>query len=298
MIFKKIDSNRISAIGIGTAMIGGRYKPDYSHDSFYVKTIKQAIRLGLTHIDTAEIYGGGHTEELVGRAIKGFKRNELFITTKVWKNNLSYQDVIKSAEGSLDRMGISYIDLYLIHFPNPDIPLKETMRGMNDLIENGTAKFIGVSNFSLPLLKKAQKLSKNRISANQIKFNLIECPDSKMLVYALRENILLIAYRPLAGGILSKPRYRELVYLSKMYNKSYSQIALNWLSSKPGVVAIPKATKTKHLLENASSVGWNMNDEHIAMLDSGLKPNRKDAIYKAVDCFHSRKKLIMSIIKG
>jgi len=119
-----------------------------------VNALRKGIELGINLIDTAEIY---ETEGIVSEAIRGFKRDELFIATKVWPTHLHYDSVLKATERSLKRLNCSYIDLYQIHFPNPLVPLEETMRAMNRLIDDGKVRYVGVSNFSLEELKKAQE---------------------------------------------------------------------------------------------------------------------------------------------
>jgi diketogulonate reductase-like aldo/keto reductase len=115
---------------------------DFTDDKTSINTIKEAIKLGYTHIDTAELYGAGHSEELIGEAIQDFDRKQLFITSKVFKTNLRYDDLIKSAKESLKRLKTSYIDLYMIHVPNPEIDIKETMKAMDYLVEKNIIKYI------------------------------------------------------------------------------------------------------------------------------------------------------------
>ena len=132
MVFKELGKTgeKIPALGLGTWGIGGFETPDYSRDEEMVELLKKAINMGYTHIDTAEYYGGGHTEELIGRAIKDFKREELFIVSKVWPNHLRRDDLLRSLESTLKRLDTDYVDLYLIHWPNPEVPLEETLSAM------------------------------------------------------------------------------------------------------------------------------------------------------------------------
>ena len=125
----------IPIIGLGTWGMGGRETPDKVRDSETVTAIRMAIDLGLTHIDTAEFYGAGHAEELVGEAIESIDRNKLFITSKVWQNHLHRDDLLRSMKASLKRLGLDRVDLYLVHWPNPDVPLKETMSAMEEYIK-------------------------------------------------------------------------------------------------------------------------------------------------------------------
>ncbi|MBU4284609.1 MAG: aldo/keto reductase, partial [Nanoarchaeota archaeon] len=174
MIIKRLDSGfELPALGIGTYGMGvDEQDEDKSNDAECITAIIDAINLGYTYIDTAEVYGSGHTEELVGKAIEGYDRKKLFIATKVFKTNLKYDDVIRSAKGSIKRMKIDYINLCLIHSYNPDVPIKETISAMDELVKKGLIKHIGVCNFSIEQLKEAQKYSMNKIVTNQMKYSL------------------------------------------------------------------------------------------------------------------------------
>ena len=149
----------IPVLGIGTCLMGSEDygPPEYSNEEMQINAIQEAIKLNYTHIDTAEIYGGNHTEELVGKAIKIFDRSKLFITSKVCKEHLKYDDVIASAKNSLQRRDTDYIDLYLLHRPSSGIPIKETMDAMNYLVGNRIIKSIGGSMFSIEQMQEAQK---------------------------------------------------------------------------------------------------------------------------------------------
>lgn len=284
MEFKKLtDTITIPVIGLGTWTIGGGDVADTTYDSEDISAIKTAINLGITHIDIAEAYAEGHTEELVGRAIGTFDRKNLFVTSKVSPEHLNYDDLLASAKGSLQRLNTDYIDLYLIHAPNPDIPIQETMKAMDSLIEQKLIRCMGVSNFSVEQIKEAQKYTKNKIVANQIEYNLLvrdkgrvtENMESKIIPYCQENNILVIAWRPLAKGELAKPGFKILDELAKKYNRTQSQIAINWLISKKGIVTITKSTKLEHLKENLGAIGWKLRQEDIDRLnnefiDSGM----------------------------
>lgn len=260
---------KIPVLGLGTWEIGGRYEADTSHDEEGITALRRGIELGMTHIDTAEIYGNGHSEEIVSEAIKPFNREKLFITSKVKPDNLRYNDLIKAAKGSLKRLQIGQMDMYLVHWPNPDIPLKETMRAMEHLIEQGLTRFIGVSNFSVALMKEAQShLDKAKIVTNQVEYSLANRgPEKELLPFCQKNKIILTAYRPLGKGALVKNKIPLLEELVKKYNKTPAQIALNWLVSKDQVVTIPKASNIKHVEENAGAVGWKMEPSDVEQLD-------------------------------
>ncbi|MBU0999334.1 aldo/keto reductase [Patescibacteria group bacterium] len=277
MIYKALtDDFKIPVIGLGTWGIGGFMETDSSKDEEAVQAIKDAIELGYSHIDTAELYGAGHTEELIGNAIKDLDRSKLIITSKVFKTNLKYDDVIASCKKSLEKLQTDFIDIYLIHAPNPEILLEETMRAMDYLVEQKLVKFIGVSNFSVEQMQEAQKYSKNRIVANQIPYNLAtkdkdyrgSCinMESEIIPYCQENDIIVIAYRPIERGFLLKPN-SLLDDLSRKYGKTKAQIAINWLVSKKNIITIPKSTSPDHLKENLGAIGWDLSDEDIKLLD-------------------------------
>lgn len=270
MEFKRLGRTdvMVSAIGMGTWGIGGFSAPDYKYDEMAIRALRRGIELGITLIDTAEMYGGGHSEEVVGMAIKGL-REKVFIATKVWYTNLRYDDVLRSAEKSLKRLQIDTIDLYQVHWPNPHIPLSETMRAMERLVLDGKVRFIGVSNFSVKLMEEARAaLSKIDIVSNQVEYSLLSREvEDDILPYCEKENITLIAYSPLGrGNILNDPRSKILREVAKKYNKTLVQVALNWLIAKKPVVAIPKAINLSHVEENVNAAGWRLSDEDLELL--------------------------------
>jgi len=260
----------IPVLGIGTCLMGGEDygPPDYSNDEKYINAIQEAIKLGYTHIDTAEIYGGNHTEELVGKAIKIFDRSKLFITSKVCKEHLKYDDVIASAKNSLKRMGTNYIDLYLLHRPNPDIPIKETMEAMNFLVDNKIIRFIGVSMFNIEQIQEAQKYSKYPIVTNQLKFSIYKKSDIDTVRYCQKNNIIVTAYKIFGRGMIKTDKIYLIADLSKKYNKTEAQILLKWVISKKNMIAIFKSTSTTHLKENKDIFDFKLTDEEIQKIDA------------------------------
>jgi diketogulonate reductase-like aldo/keto reductase len=261
---------RIAAIGLGTWLIGGGGSPDYSRDREAVEAIRYAIELGMTHIDTAEMYGGGHAEELVGEAIKAFKRDEVFIASKVWPTNLRYDDLLKACERSLKRLQTSYIDIYYIHWPSDVIPLSESMRAMERLYKDGKIRYIGLSNFSPTQIEEARSyLSTTDVVAIQAEYSLYNRKiEADLIPYCFRSGMTVVAYSPLARGALladlKKPAERRiqlLMELAEKYSKTPVQIALNWVIWHDQVIAIPKALQKQHLEENAGAAGWKLTKE-------------------------------------
>ena len=263
---------RIPVLGLGTWGMGGRQIEDHRWDSENVTAIRMAVELGLTHIDTAEYYGAGHAEELVGEAIEPYHRDSLFITTKVWHTHLRHDDLINSMRKSLKRLNLDYVDLYLVHWPNPDVPLHETMEAMERCAEEGYTRFIGVSNFGWSLMKEAQShLESHSLVANQVEYSLLDQkPKMDLLPHMQAQNRTLIAYRPLGGGILAKPGNNVLDEVAEKYGKSQAQVALNWLISQDNVLAIPKTSNPVHLLDIVGTIGWELGLEDSIRLSHGF----------------------------
>jgi diketogulonate reductase-like aldo/keto reductase len=258
--FKKI-GEWLPVLGQGTWGIGGGFwSADTSMDEEWVAALRRGVELGMTLIDTAEMYGGGHSEELVGRAVRGFGRDELFIVSKVWPSHAGYDDVLRSAEASVRRLG-TFMDLYLIHWPPTDVPLCETMRGLEAVVARGYARFIGVSNFGLELVEEARScLSREDVVAVENKFSLLDRRDEETVIpYAEREGMLYLAYTPLEKGQLSRDSF--LAEVGRRYGRTAAQVALNWLVMINPVVPIPKASTIQHVEENAGAMGWRLSEE-------------------------------------
>ena len=270
---KKLGTANVDApvIGMGTWKLGGMFTPDYRHDQEAISSLKAGIELGLTLIDTAEMYGAGHSEELVAKAVKGL-RQRVFIVSKVLPENLSYREVSRAAERSLRRLETDYIDLYLVHEPNSSVPIAETMRAMEELVDQGKARFIGVSNFSVRQLRQAQEcLSRHQLVSNQMEYHLLDrAIEEDLLPLAEKERLNIMAYSPFATGYLlhySGKGRKTLENLASKYNKTFPQICLNWLISREPVIAIPKAINVDHLKENAGAAGWRMEPGDYAVID-------------------------------
>ena len=261
------NGEKIPLLGLGTWAVGGRFSPDRSGDETFVASIRAAIELGYTHMDTAEMYAGGHTEELVGRAVKGFKREDVFITTKVSAQNLGYEDVQQALASSLKRLDMDYVDLYLIHWPSKHIPLEETFKALNEAVARGQVRHLGVSNFELDELQQAQALSDTPIITNQVPYNLSkrEYVKNGVLAYCQDNDILLTAYSPIKGDILKNPAVRRI---AEQHDAAPAQVALHWLIRQKNVITIPKSTDEGHLRENLGALDLHLSQDDLEQLDS------------------------------
>lgn len=280
MAFETIPSKTLNGIsiptfGIGTWEMGGRLEADKDHDAETICSLQKSLEMGITHIDTAEAYGKGHAEVLVGKAIKGFNRSSLFLTSKVIPEHLKRSQLITAVENSLKRLQTDYLDLYLIHRPNPAIPLEESMAAMNELVDRGLVKQIGVSNFTPARLKEAQHYSRHKIVANQVHYNLLvrEVERAGVLKQCQEEDRFLIAWRPIEKGSLADSPL--LQKLASKYQKTALQVAINWLISQNNVVVIVKNSQLSHLQENLGALGWKLSDLDIETLRNEF-PNQLD----------------------
>jgi diketogulonate reductase-like aldo/keto reductase len=261
--------------GLGLWEMGGRNEVDKSKDSVQINAIQAAIEAGITHIDTAESYGAGYTEELLGQALKGVNRKKLIIATKVSAWNQGYDALKRSFEASLKRIGTDYIDLYLLHrYPEAGNPIADTMRAMDELVEQGLVKNIGVCNLSPNRFKEVQRHTKIKLVCNQVHYNVQyrEIEKLGVLKQCQDEDIMLVAWRPVQKGTL--PESDLIKDLAKKYNKTPTQIVINWLISQDHVVTISKTSHLEHLEENLGAVDWTMEVEDVERIRREF-PNQK-----------------------
>ncbi len=241
---------KIPVIGLGTWAIGNSSGDQRREE---IKAIQRGIELGMTFIDTAEIYGHGRSESLVGDAIRDC-RDEVFLATKVAPENFAYDDVMRSCETSIQRLGVKFVDLYQLHWPNPRIPIQKTMRAMEELVATGKTRYVGVSNFSVEQTMQAQEsLPRSELVSNQVRYSITSRSiETDLLPFCRKERITVIAYSPLDTGNIPISRIPKDM-LTK-YEMTPAQLMLNWVTFQEPVITIPKAGRVSHVEENAHSV--------------------------------------------
>jgi diketogulonate reductase-like aldo/keto reductase len=263
--FKQLPNGfRIPTYGLGTWGMGGWQGPDTTHDKDDLSVIRAAIELGVRHIDTAEMYGGGHAEELVGKAIKGLDRSRLFLASKALAHHLGRSELACAAEDTLRRLGTDYLDLYMVHHPSDVIPVEETMAGMDDLVRRGLVRHVGVSNFSRERLIAARKASPQPIVANQVHYTVrVRGPErTGLLAYCQQNDVMLVAWQPVEQGVPG-----DLLHaLAASYDATPVQTALNWLISQRNVVTVSRTRRLAHLHENLDALSWRMYDNDVELL--------------------------------
>lgn len=242
----------VPVVGQGTG-IGWGNDCDTSNNK-YIKSLKSGIDAGMTFIDTAEIYGGGHAEALVGEAIRGC-RDKVVIATKFAPEHSSYDDVIKSAERSLQRFHTDYIDLYQSHWPNPKVPFEKTLAALHKLYDDGKVRYIGLCNTTIKQYDAALSCFGNRIFVSiQQQYNLADrFPEQDHLPKCERDGVAFIAYSPLFEGTIATHdlRRKTLEDIALRNKITIGQLALIWLLRNKQLIVIPKAIRLRHILDNA-----------------------------------------------
>jgi len=270
-----IGGREVHPIGIGTWGMGGdrledgNPYADYRNDEREIAAIRYAIGMGQNHIDTAQLYGAGHTEEIVGEAIRGLDREKLFIATKVWRSHSLRHAVPRAAEESLRKLGIGTLDLLYVHAPWDAIPMSEYVAGLNDAMDAGLTRAIAVSNFSSDQLEQAISLSRHPIAANQVHYNVLHraAVDQKMRGLCAQHGIAIVAYRPVERRLLADRASSPAVLdAAAALGCTPAQLAIAWLIDQPNVVAIPKATATGHIDENRAAMSVSLDPDTRARL--------------------------------
>ena len=225
-------------------------------------SVKFALKLGYRHVDTARIYGN---EADVGEAVResGILREDLFVTTKLWNSDQGYDSTLRAYEASLKRLGLDYVDLYLVHFPVPDVR-KESWRAMETLFKKGRCRAIGVSNFTIRHLEELTEESDVVPSVNQVEFHPF-LYQKELLDYCQGKRIQVEAYSPLARG--ERFKQPRILSLAKKYSKTPAQLMIRW-GIQHGVVVIPKSTREERIRENSQVFDFDISDDDMMSLDS------------------------------
>jgi diketogulonate reductase-like aldo/keto reductase len=269
MRYETVQMASIPKIGFGMWRIGGQGSPDPSQDTLSLAALRSALELGYTLFDTAESYAAGHAEELLGRAVRSSRlaRTALFITSKVSPEHLSHAGVLKSCENSLRRLGMDYIDLYLIHWPDRAVPLAESFRALNQLVATGKVRHLGVSNFNLKLLKESLALSETPLFTDQVSYSLADrtVVENSVLAYCQEHDILLTAYSPVKRRAIRDDE--ALQELARQRGLTPQQIALAWLVRQPRVIAIPMSFDPQHQADNLAAADIILTEAEVALFE-------------------------------
>jgi diketogulonate reductase-like aldo/keto reductase len=254
------DGTQVPALGQGTWMMGEN--PALCAQE--IAALREGIDLGMTLIDTAEMYGDGKAEQLVGEAIKG-RRDAIFLVSKAYPHHASATGLRRACEGSLRRLGTDRLDLYLLHWRG-NVPLAETAEGMERLVEAGLIARWGVSNLDTDDMAELFEAGGQTCATNQILYNLTRrASELDLLPWLADRHRPVMAYSPVEQGrLLHKPGLKEI---AKRYDTSPAQVALAWLLTRPGILPIPKAGLVEHVRDNRSAADLVLTSEDLAALD-------------------------------
>ena len=254
----------VAVIGQGTWRMGEQ--PERRRDE--IAALRLGIELGMTHIDTAEMYGDGGAERVVAEAIAK-QRDQVFLASKVLPSNASYTGTIRACEASLKRLRADHLDLYLLHWWSEGHPIEETMRAMGELVRRGLTRFVGVSNFEVAQLRQAQAaLGTLPIVCNQMPYHLRDrAIEADVLPHCERKRVAVVGYTPLARGGYMRGMVADI---ARKHARTPRQVALNFLTRRPALFTIPKATDPAHVRENAGALDFTLTREEVRAIDGAV----------------------------
>jgi diketogulonate reductase-like aldo/keto reductase len=241
------------------------------------RAIRRGIDLGMVHLDTAEMYGDGGAEAFLGEAIRGLPREQLFIVSKLLPSHGTYRGTIRACEASLQRMGLEYLDCYLLHWRGGE-DLAETMRALEQLVADGKIRELGVSNFEVEDLEEAQAaLTREKIACNQILYHLGERTiETHELPYCRQHGIAVVAYTPFGrGDWTDRSGARVLDEIARKHRATPRQVILAFLTRDPAVFTIPKASRVVHTEENAAAGDLRLDAPDLAKIDAAFPPHKR-----------------------
>jgi diketogulonate reductase-like aldo/keto reductase len=233
------------------------------------RMVEEALRIGYRHIDTALVY---RNEREVGEAIRasGLRREEIFVTTKIWNDSHRDGDLQRAAEGSLARLGVDRVDLLLLHWPVREVPLKESLKALNDVLRRGMTRSIGVSNFTSAMIGEAAEISEAPLATNQVEYHPY-LSQRRVTAALKRHGMSLTAYSPLAHGQLEGDPV--LAEISHRHGRTISQVTLRWLLQQPDVSAIPKTANPERARENFQVFDFALDADEMAAISALARPD-------------------------
>jgi len=266
MQFVEANGAKIPSIGLGTWELRGRT---------CARIVEQALKLGYRHIDTAQVY---ENEREVGEGLRasGVKRDDVFVTTKIWTTHFAPNDLERSAKESLVKLRTPHVDLLLLHWPNPQVPLSETMGALAHAKQMGLARHVGVSNFTVALIEEAVAACPEPLVCDQVEYHPY-LDQAKVREACAQHHLALVAYSPVAKGRIKNDR--TLLRIGNRYGKSAAQVCLRWLVQQQGVCAIPRTSRIERLSENIDIFDFALSDEDMAEISMLASPRGRMTDY-------------------
>jgi diketogulonate reductase-like aldo/keto reductase len=258
MLFVEANGAKMPAIGLGTWELSGR---------ICGRVVEQALRLGYRHIDTAQVY---NNEREVGDGLRasGVRRDDIFVTTKVWTSHFAPHELERSVKESLVRLRLPSVDLLLLHWPNSHVPLEETLGALAHARRMGLTRHIGVSNFTVALIAQAVALSGEPLVCNQVEYHPY-LDQAKVRAACDQHGLALVAYSPIARGRIKSDQ--TLAGIGRAHHKTPAQICLRWLVQQ-NVAAIPRTSRVERLSENIDIFDFELSDEEMAAVAALANP--------------------------
>ena len=272
--------NRFGPVKASVPPIGqGTWQLEHHHRSQVVAALGRGLELGLTHVDTAEMYGDGSVEEMVGEAIEG-RRDEVFLVSKVLPSNASRRGTVTACERSLRRLRTDRLDCYLLHWPSSEHPLEDTIAAFEDLQRSGAIRSYGVSNFDEDLLRKAVAIAgRGKIACDQVLYHLEERHAEAGLVPLCEElGIAFVGYSPFGSGSFPAPQSRggkALAEIARAHGATPRQVALAFLTRRPSLFTIPRSSRVEHTEENAGALKLKLSEAELARIDAAFPVRRR-----------------------
>lgn len=247
---------------------GAKYKgaePNYDNEAAEIEAIRYSISKGQNHIDCAELYGAFHTDEVVGKAIAGLSREDLYIADKLWKTSVGKGLVRATVEQMLKKLGTDYLDMLYIHAPWDEVNWQEAIPQIDELIDEGIVCDFGVSNFTIANMEEARKIAKHPIMANQMNYNVLykDEVNKEFQDYCRENDIQIVAYQPVKRQeVLENGTIQDI---AKAHNATPAQIALAWLLAQ-NALPIPKAINKSHIDENVGAISIVLSEQELELL--------------------------------
>jgi diketogulonate reductase-like aldo/keto reductase len=265
---------RFGWTGVPVSVIGqGTWETESDRKSA-IEALSVGLDLGMNHIDTAEMYGSGAAEEIVGEAIAG-RRDEVFLASKVLPDNASFKGTVRACERSLRRLGTDHLDLYLLHWPSDEVPLEETVSAFEALVRDGKIRSWGLSNFDVGGLERALAIAGDRpVACDQVLYHLEErAIEHAVIPFCERHEIAVVAYSPFGSGKFPGPRSRGgrvLAEIAAAHGVTPYSVALAFLVRRRSVFAIPKSSNIQHVGENAAAASLALSEEELRLIDAAF----------------------------
>lgn len=275
----KLTIDNIPDYGLRTWLFGGQKVRDPNNDDERdINAIRMHLDNGVKQIFTAQNYADGWTEKLVGQAIKDYDRSKVMLNTAIRKEMSAYDDVFRALDESLERLQTDYVDVIVHHAPIPEVPIKDTIKALNKILDRGLARGLAVSNYNSKSMSEALNHTSHPILFNQVYYNLFvrEIEEEEVKDLCLKNDVLIQAFRPLEQGELTKLGIPQLDKIANKYEASPAQISLSWLTSQEGVVVISTTHNKDHLRENLEGISIKMKPEDIEFLRDDFPTKKLD----------------------